>query len=86
MARLIDANKQLEWVDCIKPIQGVYCGPVILIEKLRDIVIGAPTIDAIPVAWIEKFRIDAIERGDGLAKDMLDWLLNVWRKEQEANQ
>jgi len=42
------------------------------------------TVEAIPVEWINGWRQDAIKRNDGLAKDMLDWLLGAWKKEQEA--
>ena len=42
------------------------------------------TVEAIPVEWINGWRQDAIKRNDGLAKDMLDWLLGAWQKEQEA--
>ncbi len=41
-------------------------------------------VEAIPVEWIDGWRQDAIKRNDGLAKDMLDWLLGAWQKEQEA--
>ncbi len=41
-------------------------------------------VEAIPVEWIDGWRQDAIKRNDGLAKDMLDWLLSAWQKEQEA--
>lgn len=41
-------------------------------------------VEAIPVEWINGWRQDAIKRNDGLAKDMLDWLLGAWKKEQEA--
>ena len=41
-------------------------------------------VDAAPVEWIDGWRQDAIKRNDGLAKDMLDWLLGAWIEEQEA--
>ena len=48
--RLVDADKQLEWVDCMKPIHGIGLEPVVAVETVRDLIKGAPTIDAIPVA------------------------------------
>ena len=51
--RLIDADKQLEWVDCMTPIHGIGLEPVVAVETVRDLIKGAPTIDAITVSWIE---------------------------------
>lgn len=55
--RLVDADKQLEWVDCMTPINGIGLEPVVAVEIVRDLVKGAPTIDAIPVEWLREFDL-----------------------------
>ena len=80
--RLVDADKQLEWVDCMKPIHGIGLEPVVAVETVRDLIKGAPTIDAIPVEWLKKVRKDASE-GDSLDVGIAE-VLDMWEKEQEA--
>ena len=82
--RFVDADKQLEWVDCMKPIHGIGLEPVVAVETVRDLIKGAPTIDAIPVEWL-----DAQIRGyaSALKSTELKALVLVkqmWQKEQEA--
>ena len=54
MSRLIDADKQLEWVECMTPIHGIGLEPVVAVETVRDLIKSTPTIDAIPVEWLEQ--------------------------------
>lgn len=42
---------------------------------------GCPTIDAIPVEWVKKFR-NQFEPGDD-DYNLIDGLLNIWRRENE---
>jgi hypothetical protein len=80
--RLVDADKQLEWVDCMKPIHGIGLEPVVAVETVRDLIKGAPTIDAIPVEWLKKVRKGASE-GDSLDVGIAE-VLDMWEEEQEA--
>ena len=64
---------------------GLYLIRKEAVEIVRDMCVKvAPIVDAIPVEWIEHFRQEAILNGDGLGRDMLDWLLGAWQKEKEA--
>ena len=81
--RLIDADKQLEWVNCMTPIHGIGLEPVVAVETVRDLIKGAPTIDAIPMDWL-----DAQIRGyaSALKSTELKALVLVkqmWEREQE---
>lgn len=80
--RLVDADKQLEWVDCMTPIHGIGLEPVVAVETVRDLIKGAPTIDAIPVEWLQKKRKYASE-GDSLDVGIAE-VLDMWEKEQGA--
>ena len=82
--RLTDADKQLEWVDCMTPIHGIGLEPVVAVETVRDLIKGTPTIDAIPMNWM-----DAQIRGyaSALKSTELKALVLVkqmWEKDQEA--
>ena len=84
--RLVDADKQLEWVDCVTPIHGIGLEPVVAVETVRDLIKGAPTIDAIPVEWLrEKIKEHTDEEGwqDYLANSF-GLCIEEWQKEQEA--
>ena len=82
--RLTDADKQLEWVDCMTPIYSIGLEPVVAVETVRDLIKGAPTIAAIPMDWM-----DAQIRGyaSALKSTELKALVLVkqmWEKDQEA--
>lgn len=79
--RLVDAEKQLKWVDCMTPLNGIGLEHVVAVETVRDLIKGAPTIDAIPVAWMSKFCADDIAEDQ---RETIEWMLKVWRREQEA--
>ena len=81
--RLVDVDKQLEWVDCMTPIHVTGLEPVVAVETVRDLIKGAPTIDAIPMDWM-----DAQIRGyaSALKSTELKALVLVkqmWEREQE---
>lgn len=80
--RLVDADKQLEWVDCMKPIHGIGLEPVVAVETVRDLVIGSPTIDAIPVEWLKE---QITEAPDSLWASLIKMVMNQWQKEQEKH-
>ena len=49
------------------------------------IIKGAPTIEAIPVEWLRGLKEKLYGNSNGLAYRMLlDVILNMWQKEQEA--
>lgn len=81
--RLVDADKQLEWVDCMKPIHGIGLEPVVAVETVRDLIKGAPTIDAIPVKWLKARKTKYYEDW-GLVPVSVGEALTMWQKEQEA--
>lgn len=45
---------------------------------------SAPTIDAIPVEWLNKQCELADDRGDMEMTDAISWLIQTWQEEQEA--
>ena len=45
---------------------------------------AAPTIDAIPVEWLNKQCEMADDRGDMEMTDAISWLIQTWQEEQEA--
>lgn len=82
--RLVDADKQLEWVDCMKPIHGIGLEPVVAVETVRDLIKGAPTVDAIPVEWMrDKMRgyASSLKSTETAALVMV---MQMWQKEQEG--
>ena len=84
--RLVDADKQLEWVDCMKPIHCIGLEPVVAVETVRDLIKGAPTIDAIPVEWLMKVLAEANEFPISERETIvaIPYLVKRWQKEQEA--
>jgi len=84
--RLVDADKQLEWVDCMKPIHGIGLEPVVAVETVRDLIKGVPTIDAIPVEWLEAVLEEAKEfpRMNHETIVAIPYLIYRWQREQEA--
>ena len=50
------------------------------------IIKGAPTIEAIPVAWLREKMILADDAGDLDSVDLFSWILQTWQKEQEASE
>ena len=80
--RLVDADKQLEWVDCMTQMHGIGLEPVVAVETVRDLIKGAPTIYAIPVEWLID-RANDPERAP-LYRRYAQMLYEEWWKEQEA--
>ena len=71
MSRLIDADALLE-----NQPKGCY--------RTSDWINAAPTIDAIPVEWLNKQCEMADDRGDMEMTDAISWLIQTWHEEQEA--
>ena len=82
--RLVDADKQLEWVDCMKPIHGIGLEPVVAVETVRDLSKGAPTIDAIPMDWMDAQIHGYASRLQSTELKALLIVSRLWEKEQEA--
>ena len=47
----------------------------------RKIMAEAPTVDAVPVAWMSIFCADDIAEDQ---RETIEWMLKVWKREQEA--
>ena len=69
--RLIDADKLMESLD---PKESVWVGLV-----LSELIANAPTVEAIPIEYIEKFKKEF--RAVAPAKAVIEWLLENWEKE-----
>ena len=85
--RLVDADKQLEWADCMTPIHGIGLEPVVAVETVRDLIKGAPTIDAIPVEWLRGLMIEYANintQEHAAYAYCLNNVIEEWQKEQEA--
>ena len=55
-------------------------------DKLYEVnlcIIDAPTIDAIPVEWLEAHKMDCIDDW-GVVPVSIGMALTMWQKEQEA--
>jgi hypothetical protein len=76
----VDADKQLEWVDCMKPIHGIGLEPVVAVETVRDLIKGAATIDAIPVEWL----LQNAQQPTATTGNPYGFVIEAWREEQEA--
>ena len=81
--RLTDADKQLEWVDCMTPIHDIGLEPVVTIETVRDLIKGAPTIDAIPMDWMDAQIRGYASRLQSTELKALLIVKRLWEKEQE---
>jgi hypothetical protein len=80
--RLIDADALLKRKGCVYDSEG----HVLFAVGTGDIV-HAPTIDAIPVEWLNERHRKCCEEGDTDLMDAITVLCNeyhVWQKEQEA--
>ena len=83
--RLVDADKQLEWVDCMKPIHGIGLEPVVAVETVRDLVKGAPTIDAIPIDWLDAQISGYASALKSTELKALMVVKGLWEKDQEEH-
>ena len=81
--RLVDADKQFEWVDCMIPIHGTGLEPVVAVETVRDLIKGAPTIDAIPMDWMDAQIRGYASRLQSTELKALLIVKRLWEKEQE---
>ena len=83
MPRLIDANK-LNW-DEIENEYGARTEEVVACEVLIE---NAPTVDAIPVEWLEK-KIEKCKSSKDLYPQLFEEIITIviteWRKENETN-
>ena len=82
--RLTDADKQLEWVDCMTPIQVTGLEPVVAVETVRDLIKGAPTIAAIPMDWMDAQIRGYASRLQSTELKALLIVKRLWEKDQEA--
>ena len=94
MARLIDADALKEQIEshvvsmsvCLN--MGEHYGKVTMREDCLEDVQNAPTIDAIPVEWLNQ-KYAENEPGedkdyDHFLWDAIAYILTEWQKEQEA--
>lgn len=65
--------------ECLGKPHGYCC-----MEVKGDEIYNAPTIDAIPVEWLQERKHWAAIDGDYWAENIIGYLLDVWQKEQEA--
>ena len=83
--RLVDADKQLEWVDCMTPIHGIGLEPVVAVETVRDLIKGAPTIDAIPIEWLRsQLKNNPNDIESAYDNICINELIDRWQQEQET--
>ena len=85
--RLIDADKLIQELEKNKTFEsdeyteGVNTG----ISWCAEDVVDAPTVDAIPIEWIEEYRQNREDYADEYnAKAVLKRLLETWEKENET--
>lgn len=89
MLRLIDADALKEQVESHVVSMSVclsmdeHYGKVTMREDCLEDIDNAPTVDAIPVEWLEWRTMNAKYNGIKEAADAFDFVLNCW-KEQEA--
>lgn len=77
-------------VDNLKPTKGMFLyqteeADVIATEAYRWELIEreAPTVEAIPIEFIEAFKKEVRDVANG--KAVIEWLLENWEKENETN-
>ena len=82
--KLIDADK-LPYVNKVILVDDVDGDITITVAKEHTSYVNdeTPTVEAIPIEWIKKFR-NQFEPGDDDYK-LIDGLLNIWRIENETN-
>lgn len=89
MLRLIDADALKEQVESHVVSMSVclsmdeHYGKVTMREDCLTDIDNAPTVDAIPVEWLEWRVMNAKYNGIKEAADAFDFVLNCW-KEQEV--
>lgn len=84
--RLIDANALFRQVSKNLGSSTMYL-PIDFQEEIMD----APTVDAIPISWLQK-KYEENEPSDDWDKefdrylwDAIAYILSIWKEEQEAN-
>lgn len=70
--RLIDAN-------ILKSMVTGYTKP----HEFTDLIDKRPTVEAIPIEWVKKFR-NQFETTDDYY-NVIDYMLQLWEKENECN-
>lgn len=73
--KIIDADKLME---SLNPKESVWVGLV-----LSELIDNAPTVQAIPIEFIEAFKKEVRDVANG--KAVIEWLLENWEKENETN-
>lgn len=90
MARPIDADALKEQIESHVVSMSVcmsmdeHYGKVTMREECLQDIADAPTIDAIPVAWL-KAQNNSTEYFKTIQGQAVELILELWQKEQEAN-
>jgi hypothetical protein len=87
MTTLIDKDELMEWVNNWLKMDHYYHQDEkrndIPISELEDIIKRVPTVDAIPIAWIENFIDDIGDLEEEMTmRAVYSLLINEWRKEE----
>jgi hypothetical protein len=85
----LDALKDEMRAGCVPIDLGGITGITGDDDSIEDYIDAAPTIDAIPVEWLQKYTaVGVTPRGDRLTEGkerlIVRRILNDWHKEQEA--
>ena len=83
--RLIDADERVT-VKSFDPMNEEYNYDEMTVERALDFATNEgcpPTIDAIPMEWIEWQAMNAKYNGIKEAADAFDFVLKCWKEEQE---
>ena len=90
--KLIDKDSLIEIMNCNKPLADGYHMKDYVFDQIMHDIDSEPTIEAIPILWIEKKIADIKDRpnDDDISagyevwiSEVWGWLLEDWRKDDE---
>ena len=86
--RSIDADALKDRIDKCVTLSGVGLEPLMAVRDIKALISVMPTIDAIPMDWLEKHDSENISDSNGNVYGRryitLSEALSIWQKEQEV--
>lgn len=76
--RLINADELLFHIERL-PLEAYYVD----IDKVEDLIKSMPTIETIPISWIERFITSGVYGVGRIEDDSIRFMVEMWRKEQK---
>ena len=83
-AAIAEIEEYIEEYSELEPETGYHNLKWCAMEEAKDVLSMLPTIDAIPVEWLEDKELDYRTTGDKMFSDAFAVVIGEWQKKQEA--